>query len=134
MYHLVASYGNELTTTTTTVLWPFFRYHLGELVPEENLWCKGRLTEADTLTIRLGGTPSGLTNVPTSTILPFFTGQMPFLPSNNSVKALKATRACWIREQTLEFSSAVLPAPCPSLVLSLYFPWQILGSGQTKLS
>jgi len=29
-------------------------------VPEENfwtLWCKGRLTEADTLTIRLGATP-----------------------------------------------------------------------------
>jgi len=34
-------------------------------VPEENfltLWCKGRLTEADTPTIRLGGTPSGLTS------------------------------------------------------------------------
>jgi len=34
-------------------------------VPEENfwtLWCKGRFTEADTLTIRLGTTPSGLTN------------------------------------------------------------------------
>jgi len=34
-------------------------------VPEENfwtLWCKGRLTEADTLTIRLGATPSGLTS------------------------------------------------------------------------
>jgi len=34
-------------------------------VPEENfwtLWCKGRLTEADTLTIRLGVTPSGLTS------------------------------------------------------------------------
>jgi len=35
---------------TTTVLRPFFRDHPGELVPEENfwtLWCKGRLTEAD---------------------------------------------------------------------------------------
>jgi len=34
-------------------------------VPEENfwtLWCKGRLTEADTQTIRLGGTPSRLTS------------------------------------------------------------------------
>jgi len=34
-------------------------------VPEENfwtLWCKARLTEADTLTIRLGTTPSGLTS------------------------------------------------------------------------
>ena len=43
----------------------FFRDHLGEPVPEENfciLWCKRRLTEADTLTIRLGATPSGLTS------------------------------------------------------------------------
>ena len=31
----------------------------------------------------------------------------------NSVKALKATSAIWIREKTLEFSSAVLPAPSP---------------------
>jgi len=38
------------TPPTTTVLWPFFQDHPGELVPEENfwtLWCKGRLTEAD---------------------------------------------------------------------------------------
>jgi len=42
-----------------------FRDHPGEPVPEENswtLWCKGRFTEADTLTIRLGATPSGLTS------------------------------------------------------------------------
>ena len=34
-------------------------------MPEENfwtLWCKGRLTEADTPTIRLGATPSGLSS------------------------------------------------------------------------
>ena len=51
-------------------------------MPEENLWslwCKGRLTEADTATIRLGTTPSGLTSAPPS---PIFTGQMPFLPPN----------------------------------------------------
>jgi len=50
--------------THTTVLWPFFRDHPGEPVPEENfwtLWCNGRLTDADTPTIRLGTTPSGLT-------------------------------------------------------------------------
>jgi len=44
------------TTITTTVLRPFFRDHPGKPVPEENfwtLWCKGRLTEADTLTIWL---------------------------------------------------------------------------------
>ena len=51
-------------TTTTTVLWPVFRDHPGEPAPEENfwtLWCKGRLTKADTPTIQLGATPSGLT-------------------------------------------------------------------------
>ena len=42
-----------------------FRDNPGEPVPEKNfwtLWCKGRLTEADTPTIRLGATPSGLTS------------------------------------------------------------------------
>jgi len=37
-----------------------FQDHPVEPVPEENfwtLWCKGRLTEADALTIRLGATP-----------------------------------------------------------------------------
>jgi len=45
----------------TALLWD----HPGELVPEENfwtLWCKGRLTEADTSTMRLGTTPSGPTS------------------------------------------------------------------------
>jgi len=39
--------------------------HPGEPAPEENFWtlcCKGRLTEADTPTIRLGATPSGLSS------------------------------------------------------------------------
>jgi len=38
---------------------------LGEPVPEENFWTllgKGRLREADTLTIQLGATPCGLTS------------------------------------------------------------------------
>ena len=51
--------------THPTVLRPFFRDHPGEPVPEENfwtLWCKGRLTEADTLTIRLGVIPSRRTS------------------------------------------------------------------------
>ena len=41
----------NLNHHTTTVLRPFFRDHPGEPVPEDNfwtLWCKGRLTEADT--------------------------------------------------------------------------------------
>jgi len=48
-------------THTPTVLWPFLWDHPGEPVPEENfwtLWCKGRLTEADTITTGLGATPS----------------------------------------------------------------------------
>jgi len=52
-------------TTTTAILRAFLWDHPGEPVPEENfwtLWCKGRLTEADTQTIRLGATPSGLTS------------------------------------------------------------------------
>jgi len=51
-------------THTTTILRPFFWDHPGEPVPDENLWtlwCKGRLTEANTPTTRLGATPSGLT-------------------------------------------------------------------------
>ena len=53
------------TETTTTILRHFFRDHPVEMVPEENFWtswCKGRLTEADTPTIRLGATPSRLTS------------------------------------------------------------------------
>jgi len=51
--------------THTTLLRRFFRDHTGEPVPEENfwtLWCQGRLTEADTPTIRLGATQSRLTS------------------------------------------------------------------------
>jgi len=56
LYHTQPFYG------------PFTGTTLGEPVPEENFWtlsCKGRLIEADTLTIRLrrqGATPSGLTS------------------------------------------------------------------------
>jgi len=55
-----------ITTTTTTVLWPFFWDYTGQPVPEEKLldfMCKGRLTEADTPTIWMGATPSRLTSV-----------------------------------------------------------------------
>jgi len=69
------------TTTTTIILRTFFRDHPGEPVKEENfwtLWCKGSLTEADTPTIRLGVTPSGLTSANLNHLI--FTGRMPFLP------------------------------------------------------
>jgi len=74
----ISYFGNTHTHTHTTVLWPFFRDHPGELVPEENfwtLWCQGRLTEADTPTIWLDATASGLP--PPSPWI--FTGRMPFL-------------------------------------------------------
>jgi len=82
--------------THTTILRPFFWDHPGEPVPEENFWtswCKGRLTEADTPTIRLGATRSGLTSAHLHHPPIFFTGRMPFLPPINRVKALKATSA-----------------------------------------
>ena len=72
----------------TTVLRPFFRNHPGELVPEDNfwtLWCKGWLTEADTPTIRMGTTPSGLSSAHHHP--PFFTGQIPFLPPNQQCQS-----------------------------------------------
>jgi len=74
---------------TTTVLWPFFRDHPGELVPEQNiwtLWCKERLTEADTPTIRLGATPSGLSSAHLQHP-PIFTGRMPFLLPNQQCQS-----------------------------------------------
>jgi len=75
---------------TTPVLRIFFRDHPGEPLPEENfwtLWCKGRLTEADTQTIRLGSTPSRLTSAPPTTS-PFLQAGCPSCRPTNSVKAL----------------------------------------------
>jgi len=76
---------------TTTVLRPFFRDHPGEPVPEENfwtLWCKGRLTEADTLIIRLGATPSGPTSAHLHHPHIFLQARCPSCRPANSVKAL----------------------------------------------
>jgi len=82
-----------LTSSPQPFLQPFFRDHPGEPVPEENfwtLWCKGRLTEGDTPTIRLGTTPSGLTSA--HLIHPhFLQAGCPSCRQTSSVKALKAT-------------------------------------------
>jgi len=120
----------------TTVLRPFIRDHPGEPAPEENfwtLWCKERLTEADTVTIQLGATPSGLSIVSDIAIFvlkrdvklqltnsglssahlhhpPFFTGWMPFMPPNQQCQSTEGNYRIQIREKTLEFSSTVLPA------------------------
>jgi len=64
-FDLPLSLTSSTSYHTTAVLRPFFRDHPGEPVPEDNfctLWCKGRLTEADTVIIRLGATPFGLTS------------------------------------------------------------------------
>jgi len=64
-YDLLLEVDMLMYTTNPTIIRPFFRDHQGELVPEENfwtLWCKGRLTEADTPTIRLCATPSRLSS------------------------------------------------------------------------
>jgi len=78
--------------TTTTALWPFLRDHPGEPVPEENfwtLWYNGRLTEADTPTIRLGATPSGLSSAHLHHPPIFSTDRMAFLPPNQQCKSIE---------------------------------------------
>jgi len=73
------------THTHTSVLRPFVRDHPGQPVPEENfwtLWCKGRLTEADTPITQLGATPSRLSSAHLHYPPIFCTGRMPFLPAN----------------------------------------------------
>jgi len=77
---------NSTRSTTTTVLRPFFQDHLCEPENFWTLWCKERLTEADTQTIRLGATPSGLTSAHLHHP-PFFTGRMPFLPPNQQYQS-----------------------------------------------
>jgi len=81
------------TTTTTTILSPFFRDLPDEPVPAENfwtLWCKGRLTEADT--DHPAGRHSIRTNqCPPLLSPPFLQAGRPSSRPTNSVKALKAT-------------------------------------------
>ena len=81
LHHHYLHYHNHFVT--------LFRDHPGEPVPKENfwtLWCKGRLIEADTPTIRLGATPSGLTSAHLHHPQ-FFTGWMPFLPPNEQCQS-----------------------------------------------
>jgi len=82
-----------LSTTTTTVLQPFFRDHPGEPVPEENfwtLWFKERLTEAGTPTTRMGAIPSGLTSAHLHHPPYFLQARFLSCHPTNSFKALKA--------------------------------------------
>jgi len=84
------------THTHAQPFYSAFWDHPGEPVPEENfwtLWCKGRLTEAETPTIRLGATPSGLTSAHLHHPPIFLRARCPSCRPTNSVKALKATSA-----------------------------------------
>jgi len=77
----------QFTTYTQTHgrFMALFRDHPDELVPEEKkssgLLVPGGISESDTLTIRLGATPSGLISDPPPSSPPF-SRRMPFLPSN----------------------------------------------------
>jgi len=100
---MTTDYNNEREKSSTTIVLyklvttpppqpfygPYFRDRPGETVPEENfwiLWCKWRLTEADTPAIRQGATPSGLTSAHLHHP-PFFTGWMSFLPPNQQCQS-----------------------------------------------
>jgi len=65
--------------------------------------------KADTPTIWLGATPSGLTSAHLHHPL-LFTGWMPFLLSNQQHQSTEGNYRIPIREKMLEFSSSVLPA------------------------
>jgi len=110
-----------------------FRDHPGEPVPDENfwtLWCKGRLTEVDTSTIRLGATPSGLTSAHLHHPHHFYTGRMPFLPHNQQCQSTEGNYCIRIREKTLEFSSTLLPGLSPYLTW-WYFKWTVIVQQET---
>jgi len=112
------------STTTTTVLRPFFRDHAGEPVPKENLWtlwCNGRLTEADTLTVQLGATPSGLINAHLHHPPNFLWARCPSCHPINSVKALKWTKHClWPSPTDHILSSSTNWLPMEGTMHSLY--------------
>ena len=91
---LLTTKTNNTHTHTHNHFTALFWDHPGEPVPEENLWtlwCKGRLTEADTPTIWLGATPSGLTSTHLHHPPIFLQAGCPSCHPTNSAKALKAT-------------------------------------------
>ena len=95
-YVVLETSAKQVLSHTRPFYGPFFRDHPGEPVPEENLWtlwCKGRLTEADTETIRLVATPSGLTSADVHHPPHFLQAGCASCCPTNSVKALKATSA-----------------------------------------
>ena len=101
-------------------------------MPEENfwtLWCKERLTDADTLTIRLGATASGLTSAHLHHP-PFLQAICPSCRPTNSIKALKATsafrlgrRRCTVSKLYLTIQLVDTSLQLTRLVLVLQLEW-----------
>jgi len=90
-YQRAHNYGTQPHTPHHNRLTALFRDHPGEPMPEENfwtLWCKGNLTEADTQTIRLGATPSGLSSAHLHHPPHFLQTGCPSCRPTNSAKAL----------------------------------------------
>jgi len=113
---------------TTTVLRPIFWDHLGEPVPEENfctLQCKGRLTEADIPTIRLGATPSRLTSAHLHHPPIFFRGQMPFLQPNQQHQSTEDNVTNTTRLKKIAFTILAHPV---DLLLQFHFVLRVLSS------
>jgi len=78
-----------------------FRDYSGEPVPEEIFWTfmvQGKITEADTPTIWMGATPSGLINDPPSSLPhPQFLCRMPFLlQPSHFLLAWDRHQTCWL--------------------------------------
>jgi len=66
---------------------------------------KGRLTEADTPTIWLGATPSGLTSAHLHHPPIFFTGRMPFLLPNQQHQSTEgsSSSSSVLKQKTINF-------------------------------
>jgi len=110
-------FNNDSLSGTTRVSWYQKRNFC-------TLWCKGRSTEADTPTIRLGATPSGLASV--------HLHHPPFFYRPDALPATQPTVSKHWRQLAHsdygedEFSSTVLPAT--SLINFLYFLWSMVSS------
>ena len=108
---------------TTTVLRPFFQDHPGQPVQEENfwtLWCKGRLTEADTLTIQLCATPP-----PPSSI--FFYGP-------DALPAAQPTVSKHWRQNYIYYITLISQQnnSTPKMILKIHQLWTLLDTIQNK--
>jgi len=85
--------AKDTTTTTTTVLWSFFRDQPGEPVPEQNFFMvQGKINRG-----RNTDHPAGRHSVRTNQCPPppsphFFTGRMPFLPPNQQCQSTEGNQ------------------------------------------